>query len=113
MPKHGPADSQRITRVANVCLPWPVRWSIMSTSCAARTLDGTSHGCPQAPDPAPLHGALPPWPHRSPDAAGAEGSRMTTHVTTGGTSMCRSACLGLLLGLVVTLWGAQATAQRP
>jgi hypothetical protein len=38
---------------------------------------------------------------------------MAIPVTAGGTQTCRSACLGLLLGLVVTLMGAQATAQRP
>jgi hypothetical protein len=38
---------------------------------------------------------------------------MATQVTAGGTQTCRSACIGLLVGLLVTLVGVQATAQRP
>ena len=38
---------------------------------------------------------------------------MAIPVTAGGTQTCRVACLGLLVGLLVTLVGARATAQRP
>jgi hypothetical protein len=76
------------------------------------TLSRKSRGCPQAPDLAPIDQCGTPWPRRLPHAVGAKGSPVATPVTESRAPTSPAVYIGFLISLIVTLLGAQATAQR-